>query len=173
MRLLLDTHILFWCLTNDDRLGQHHRELLLKPATEACVSAVSGWEIAVKVRLGKWPEAAVLLPGIAAKLQLARMQVLPLSLDQAELAGSLLASHKDPFDRLIAAQAIDLDIPLVTVDGAMKELGLQIGLALVRLPNASRLNLRSIPTQPIQSRGSPCNCPPTRCSRARMARSAG
>ena len=123
MRLLLDTHILFWCLVNDSKFDDRLRAAILDPTSACFVSAVTGWDIAVKVRLGKWPEAGILLPDLASKITAARMQHLPLTLLQAERAGSLVADHKDPFDRLLAAQSIDLDMPMVTVDAAFARMG--------------------------------------------------
>lgn len=123
MRLLLDTHIVFWCLTNDPHLSRRHRDLILDDKTLAFVSAATGWEIATKVRLGKWPEAAILLPDLTLKIVAARMHPLPLTLAQTEAAGRFEADHKDPFDRLIAAQAIDQGLTLISVDKAMAAFG--------------------------------------------------
>ncbi len=90
------------------------------------VSAVSGWEISVKVRLGKWLEAAILLPGLADKFAAARMNLLPLTLQQAERGSSHAATHKDLLDRLLAAQALDLDLAIGTVDPAFTALGCRV-----------------------------------------------
>jgi PIN domain nuclease of toxin-antitoxin system len=80
----------------------------------------------IKVRLGKWPEAAVLLPGLDAKVRDEGFETLDLTLAQAEYAGGLELVHKDPFDRLIAAQSLLLDIPIATVDPAMTRLGCRV-----------------------------------------------
>ena len=85
--------------------------------------AVSGWEIGIKVKLGKWPEAAVLLPGLTRKVQDEGFTVLDLSLAQAERAGALDLVHRDPFDRMIAAQAIELDYAVATVDPVFEPFG--------------------------------------------------
>ncbi len=126
MRLLLDTHAFFWTLVDDQKLSQRHRELILERAETTYVSAVTAWEIALKVKLGKWPEAKVLLPDIAQKVETAAFENLPLSLHQAELAGGLDLTHRDPFDRMLAAQAIDLDLTLLTADAAIGRLGCRV-----------------------------------------------
>jgi PIN domain nuclease of toxin-antitoxin system len=92
----------------------------------AFVSAVTGWEVAIKVKLGKWPEAAPLLPNLAGLVLRSGLQVLDLSLAQAERAGSLPLIHRDPFDRLLAAQAIDQGLTLLTLDPAFKLLGCRV-----------------------------------------------
>jgi PIN domain nuclease of toxin-antitoxin system len=96
-----------------------------KPAGETIyVSAVTGWEIGIKVKLGKWPEAAVLLPGLSEKVMDDGFEVLDLT--QAERAGQLDLIHKDPFDRLLAAQSLLLNVPIATVDPALAMLGCSV-----------------------------------------------
>lgn len=123
MSVLLDTHIFYWLATGYARLSASHRQLIEDRREPVYVSAVTAWEIAIKVKLGKWPEAAPLLPNLAAAVEGAGPQALDVTLLQAELAGSLELVHKDPFDRLLAAQAISLDIPIATVDPALALLG--------------------------------------------------
>lgn len=126
MRAILDTHVFFWWMKQDARLAAQHRALIEQVDNEIYISAITGWEIAIKVKLGKWPEAAVLLPGLAEKISAAGFELLPLTLTQAELAGSLDLVHRDPFDRLLAAQAIDLDLTIVTVDPALSSFGCKV-----------------------------------------------
>jgi PIN domain nuclease of toxin-antitoxin system len=124
--LLLDSHIFFWFLINSDRLTTAHRSEIADRTRPVFVSAVSAWEIAIKVKLGKWPEAAVLLPDLSLKVVAAGFELLPISFAQAERAGSLELLHRDPFDRLLAAQALDLGIAIATVDPAMARLGCRV-----------------------------------------------
>jgi PIN domain nuclease of toxin-antitoxin system len=124
--LLLDTHVFFWWVKQDPRLTSQHRAQLESDDNRVYVSAVTGWEIAIKVKIGKWPEAATLLPGLSEKIEAIGFELLPLTLAQAERAGSLDLVHRDPFDRLLAAQALDLGIPIATVDPAMARLGCSI-----------------------------------------------
>lgn len=123
MKALLDTHVFFWWMIQDPRLNAEHRKLIEDNANDLYVSAVTGWEIAIKVKLGKWPEAAPLLPDLSSKILAAGFELLPLTLAQAERAGSLDLAHRDPFDRMLAAQAIDLDIGLATSDIVLAKLG--------------------------------------------------
>jgi PIN domain nuclease of toxin-antitoxin system len=67
VKALLDTHVPFWWMTQDSRLSSAHKALIDDDANEVCVSAVTGWEIAIKVKLAKWPEAAPLLPDLSSR----------------------------------------------------------------------------------------------------------
>ena len=100
-RLLLDTHVLLWSLTEPQRLSQRAREALEDPRSEVFVSSISGWEIAVKHALGKLQAPDDLEAGIK------QQGFTPLSLTfrHAEQAGALPPHHGDPFDRMLVAQA--------------------------------------------------------------------
>jgi PIN domain nuclease of toxin-antitoxin system len=124
MSFILDTHVFFWWITDHSRLGAQHRQLIEDRGETIYVSAVSGWEIGIKVKLGKWPE--VLLPGLSEKVMDEGFEVLDLTLAQAERAGQLDLIHKDPFDRLLAAQSLLLDVPIATVDPALAMLGCNV-----------------------------------------------
>ena len=118
MTLLLDTHALLWALAEPARLSRRALLALQNPANELRVSAVSLFEIATKVRLGKLPDTGALLRQVDLTLARLNATLTVLSGAQAILAGNLNVSHRDPFDRLLAAQALDLDVPLVTCDPA-------------------------------------------------------
>lgn len=105
MKLLLDTHALAWWFQDSDRLGKTAQEAIASADSEVLVSVVSAFEMATKHRAGKWPEIASLLDVFADYVRDERFSVLPLSLEHAELAGSLDIPHRDPFDRLLIAQA--------------------------------------------------------------------
>jgi PIN domain nuclease of toxin-antitoxin system len=120
---ILDAHVFFWWITDHARLEARHRQAIEARGETIYVSAVSGWEIGIKVKLGKRPEAAVLLPGLSEKVRDERFEILDLTLAQAERAGQLDLIHKDPFDRLLAAQSLLLDVPIATVDPAIALLG--------------------------------------------------
>ena len=126
MSLLLDTHDFYWWVVDSPRLTPVHRALFQPRQEPIYVSSVTGWEISIKVKIGKWPDAAPLLPNLTKLVLDSGLQPLDLTLAQSELAGSLDLVHRDPFDRLLAAQAIDLKIPLATVDTALSRLGCQI-----------------------------------------------
>ena len=123
MGALLDTHVFFWAMRGSANLSRRHRALIEDRTQPIFVSAVTGCEIGIKVKTGKWPEAAPLLPDLSTKIVAAGFSLLSLTLAQAERAGSLDLVHRDPFDRLLAAQAIDLGIPIATVDREMASLG--------------------------------------------------
>ena len=106
MSFILDTHVFFWWITDHGRNEPRHRQLIEARGETIYVSAVTGWEIGIKVKLGKWPEASVLLPGLSEKVMDEGFEVLDLTLAQAERAGQLDLIHKDPFDRLLAAQSL-------------------------------------------------------------------
>jgi PIN domain nuclease of toxin-antitoxin system len=124
--VLLDTHVFFWWGMNSPRLAAHHRALFDNRAEPIYVSSVSAWEIAIKVKLGKWADAAQLVPGLEQLVRDSGLQPLELSIKQAERAGSLELIHRDPFDRLLAAQALDLGIKIATIDKALTQLGCDV-----------------------------------------------
>lgn len=117
--LLLDTHALLWTLLEPDRIPEPTLERIRDPATELLVSAASAWEIATKVRLGKLDEARAVVIGYSGHLVRLRASELPISSHHALTAGALSWEHRDPFDRMIAAQAMIESVPVVTVDRAL------------------------------------------------------
>jgi PIN domain nuclease of toxin-antitoxin system len=113
MRLLLDTHTLLWWVADDPRLPRTADILLTDESTKVFVSAASAWEIAIKARLGK-VDAGPLAHGFTAEIERQGFTPLPISLDHAERAGQLPAVHKDPFDRMLVAQAQAENLHLVS-----------------------------------------------------------
>jgi PIN domain nuclease of toxin-antitoxin system len=93
---------------------------------EILVSAVVAWELATKARSGKWLEAVGLAADIAFVLQRYGFHPLPITLEHARLAGSLPGPHRDPFNRMLAAQAQIEALPLVTADPAFGALGTEV-----------------------------------------------
>jgi PIN domain nuclease of toxin-antitoxin system len=116
MRLLLDTHALLWWLADDPSLSAPARKLIGRPNNTVLVSAASAWEIGTKVRLGKLPGADDLAADFAGFLVRERFEQLPISVEHAIRAGLLPGPHKDPFDRMLAAQAQTENLPLVSND---------------------------------------------------------
>jgi len=90
--------------------------LLTEESNEVYVSAASAWEIATKFRKGKLPEAEPLERNFLEAMEAAGYTLLPVDATQGLRAGRLVGDHRDPFDRMIAAQALGLDIPVVTPD---------------------------------------------------------
>lgn len=126
MRCLLDTHTLIWWMTSDPQLSKYAHSLIeRREENVSLVSAVSAWEIATKVRLGKLPAAAELLPDFALDMANQKMTILVITADHAIRAGSLPGPHKDPFDRMLIAQAIAENVPIVSNDKALDGYGAQ------------------------------------------------
>jgi len=115
---LLDTHVALWALTEPDRLGHAAREVIENRSSRLVVSAVSAWEIATKHRLGKLPQADVLLGAYGKHLDRLGVVRLPVEEDHALLAGRLDWDHRDPFDRMLAAQAMIEALVIITGDPA-------------------------------------------------------
>lgn len=125
MRVLLDTHALLWAAFRKDLLSARAQKLIEAPANEILVSAASAWEIATKYRLGKLPLAQVLVEDFVPRVTAAGYVLLSISAEHALRAGRLPADHKDPFDRMLAAQAIDEDLPLLSNDEQLDVFGVR------------------------------------------------
>lgn len=118
LKLLLDTHALLWALSAPEKLSSAARRALEESSNALWISSVSFFEIATKVRNGKLPPPGPLLTHWDLTVSRLSAHVLELSVSQAILAGSLEVIHRDPFDRLLAAQAMDQGCQLVTCDAA-------------------------------------------------------
>lgn len=114
MRLLLDTHTFLWWLAGDPALSPAARAAIADGANDVHVSAVSAWEIATKHRLGKLPGAALVAADVEACLLGQGFTPLPISPRHGQAAGSLPGPHRDPFDRMLMAQAMIEDMTLVS-----------------------------------------------------------
>jgi PIN domain nuclease of toxin-antitoxin system len=106
-------------------LGRQARETLADEDNVILVSAASAWEIATKVRLGKLPGAEKLEQDYLAVMDVAGYTQLPIDAESALRAGRLTAEHKDPFDRMIAAQALALDLPVLSPDPLLDQFGVR------------------------------------------------
>lgn len=114
LRLLLDTHALIWWLAGDEALSRRAREAIADEVNEIAVSAASAMEIATKFRIGKLPGAALLAQSFEEIIAEQGFGELPISVHHARLAGEMNIAHKDPFDRLLIAQAQVEDMVLVS-----------------------------------------------------------
>ncbi len=119
MRLLLDAHVLLWWLADDPSLGEAARTLIADPENEILVSAATVWEIAIKRALGKLEAPADLV----AALGESGFAEAPVTAADGERAGSLDPHHRDPFDRMLVAQAARLDATVVSRDPVFERYG--------------------------------------------------
>ena len=123
MTLLLDTHTLLWFVRDDPLLSAAAKSLIEEPANQKLVSIATCWEISIKAgldKLGLTEPAAVLL---ARELPRNNLVLLDIKLEHATAVETLPQHHKDPFDRLLIAQALIEAIPIVSVDAAFDPYG--------------------------------------------------
>jgi PIN domain nuclease of toxin-antitoxin system len=125
MRALLDTHALLWWLSDDPALTRPARKVIADIKNTVVVSAASAWEIATKVRLGKLPTAVGLAADFTGYLGREGFHLLSISADHAIRAGLLPGSHKDPFDRMLVAQAQAENLPIVSNESLFDAYGLR------------------------------------------------
>ena len=125
MNLLLDTHALLWWLAGDDNLSSAARQAIADETNTVLVSAVCAYEIAFKHRLGKLPEASLVVPSFDAELDRQAFGVLPVSIAHALRAGGLPLVHRDPFDRLLIAQSLIDDLVLVSNESPFDGFGVK------------------------------------------------
>lgn len=125
MKVLLDTHVLLWWLHDAARLRPATRALFAAPANELLWSAASTWELAIKVQLGKLrmdePVHAFVMRVMVAQ----SLTALPVHHAHAARVAELPALHRDPFDRLLVAQAAVEGVPFVTADGQLAAYGVE------------------------------------------------
>lgn len=115
MSLLLDTHVLLWCGYRPEALAAPVRTRIADPSVRVYASAASAWEIAIKRRLGKLTLDAT----TEELLRALSIAPLPITIAHAEAAGALALEHRDPFDRMLVAQARSEGLSLVTADTAI------------------------------------------------------
>ena len=123
---LIDTHILLWWLFDDPQLKDKDRAIIQNPKNQILVSSATAWEIATKYRIGKLPEAAPIVADYHQILEQAKFLELPINAKHALHAGNLPIEHRDPFDRMLMAQAELENLPIITYDSAFKVGRLQV-----------------------------------------------
>lgn len=122
MKVLLDTHVLLWSLAEPERIGAEAAEAFRSRVTATVVSAASLWEIAIKRAAGK-----LTVPDeLPDRLRGLGHEILPIRPEHAWRAGALPMRHRDPFDRMLVAQALIEDLVLVTHDGRLADYELRI-----------------------------------------------
>jgi len=125
LRALLDTHALLWWLSDDPALTRTARKIIAETKNILIASAASAWEIAIKVRLGKLPTAADLAADFSGQLEREGFQLLAISAEHGIRAGLLPGPHKDPFDRMLIAQAQAENIPIISSEVSFEIYGVR------------------------------------------------
>jgi PIN domain nuclease of toxin-antitoxin system len=126
MSYLIDTHILLWWLFDDPQLKDQDKAIIQNPGNQILVSSATAWEIATKYRIGKLPEAAPIVADYHQILERAKFVELPIQATHALHAGNLPIEHRDPFDRMLMAQAELENLPIITYDSAFKTGRIQV-----------------------------------------------
>ena len=125
MRLLLDTHALLWWLAGDEALSASAQAAIGDDANGVFVSAASAWEIATKHRLGKLPGGSAIAADLVGAIESQGFVGLPITLRDGQAAGALPGPHRDPFDRMLIAQAMLDDLVLVSNEQAFDAYGVR------------------------------------------------
>ena len=125
MRLLLDTHAFLWWVINSDRLSVAARNAIRDEENAILVSAASAWEIATKHRIGKLPEAALIAHQMPAAIAGEDFEALAITVEDAARAGALPGPLRDPFDRILIAQALSRGLVVVSVDAMLDRYGVR------------------------------------------------
>jgi PIN domain nuclease of toxin-antitoxin system len=124
MKVLLDTHALLWWLFADRRLSRKAKAVLRDPANSIAVSSASAWEVAIKFRLGRLDAAKPLVDDFSGWIIKAGFVELPMTFRHAVRAGQWDVSHRDPFDRMLAAQSELEERRLLSRDPVFADFGL-------------------------------------------------
>lgn len=119
MKVLLDTHALLWAVLSPASLTRKAAKIIADEANVVVVSAASAWEIATKVRIGKLTGAETLEKNFLDVMEDVGYTLLPIDSADALRAGRLPGEHRDPFDRMIAAQALAGDLPILSNDSQL------------------------------------------------------
>jgi PIN domain nuclease of toxin-antitoxin system len=126
VKLLLDTHAFYWAIVEPERLSDGAHSAIEAETAEVYVSVASAWEMAIKVGNGKWPEASELVDTFATSLIVPGFRLLTISLAHTRAAGLMASPHRDPFDRLLVAQAQIEGLSLVSADSKLIGMGAEI-----------------------------------------------
>jgi len=121
VRYLLDTHVFIWWAIEDPRLSADMLEAIGDPANQLYLSAATTWEMMIKSRLGKLRLPSAAEAFIAGGLRRSRVEPLPIAIEHTLALASLEGLHKDPFDRMLIAQARHEDLTLITDDPLIRQ----------------------------------------------------
>ena len=125
MRVLLDTHAFLWLVTDDPKLSATAKAVFLEDDNELLLSAVTGFEIAVKYSLGKLSLKEPPGPFIHKRIQANALIPLAITIEHTMLLAGLPFHHRDPFDRLLVAQALSDSLPILSADALLSAYGIE------------------------------------------------
>lgn len=123
MNFLLDTHALLWFLWDDPLLSATARDVIVEPSHRKLISIASCWEIAIKSGLGKLDLGEPSQTFLSRELAINHFELLPISLEHATAVEGLPLHHRDPFDRMLVAQAQSLHCAIVSADAVLDQYG--------------------------------------------------
>jgi PIN domain nuclease of toxin-antitoxin system len=123
MNFILDTHTLIWWLYSPNKILDVPRLIIADRANSIYVSVVSAYEVTNKYSLGKWPEVVALVTTFDSIISAQSFIPLDINLSHATVAGTFVSDHRDPFDRIIAAQALSIEATVITKDAQIAKLG--------------------------------------------------
>ena len=126
MRVLLDTQVWLWMLVEPERLSKPARHLVEDLSNELLLSAASSWEIAIKWGIGRLPLPEPPSSYVPSRIQSTGVRPLAIEHSHVLLVADLPLHHRDPFDRLLAAQAVSEDVPLLTADPSFGPYGIEL-----------------------------------------------
>jgi PIN domain nuclease of toxin-antitoxin system len=126
MKVLVDTHTFLWAFLHDHRLTPKAKQVLRSNEHELVFSLVSLWEIAIKIKTGKLNTIGSSVAYIRDEMNAYGMELLPIRYDHVLQLESLPHYHSDPFDRLLIAQALTENLPILTSDKAFKPYGVKL-----------------------------------------------
>jgi len=125
MKAILDTHAFLWALAGDERMSSHARETFTGSA-DLLLSIASVWEILIKVQSGKLPFPRPAGPYVLKRMAENRIEALHITLDHLLAIERLPMHHRDPFDRMIIAQSMEQDCPIITADPMFKHYPIRV-----------------------------------------------
>jgi PIN domain nuclease of toxin-antitoxin system len=124
MKVLIDTHVLLWGIQDSSKVSSNVRSLL--PVSDVWISVASLWEIMTKVQIGKLALPSPIGDYLAGKLRMNGVSVLPLTFAHVRRLEGIPLHHRDPFDRILIAQSLEENIPLVSSDPQFEKYPLQL-----------------------------------------------
>jgi PIN domain nuclease of toxin-antitoxin system len=125
MKAILDTHAFLWALAGDARMSRHARDIFAG-STDLSLSMASVWEIVIKVQSGKLNFPRTAGPYLLSKLAENSIKSLPISIDHLLALDRLPMHHRDPFDRMLIAQSMEEDWPIITADPMFKQYPIRV-----------------------------------------------